>query len=231
MKKNTAIIVAGGKGERMKVAVKKQYLVLKGIPVLARTIEIFSQCNAIDAIIVVVPPPDIAFCQNEILSFISFSKPVTVTGGGRERQDSVYNGLLAIKNPAPDDIVIIHDGVRPFITPPEIEKCITAAERYGASIMAVPVSDTLKYSDGKGFIEKTLDRQRVFSAQTPQVFKHSLIYKAHTDALNKKIKATDDASLIELSGKAIHITTGKRTNIKLTTPEDIAIGNALLEIL
>jgi 2-C-methyl-D-erythritol 4-phosphate cytidylyltransferase len=152
--------------------------------------------------------------------------PVTLCPGGRERQDSVRLGLAAV-DPG-HRLVAIHDGVRPLIQPIQIEACLTAAARHGAAILAVPVADTLKLADNGRGVQKTVPRKGVWLAQTPQAFEHQLIVRAHQSAHMDGVQGTDDAALVERLGRIVHLVTGSRRNIKVTTPEDLALAEAFL---
>ena len=169
---------------------------------------------------------DIGFCLEKIINPAGIQKKVTPVAGGLKRQDSVYNGLLAVDEKV--STVVIHDGVRPFINPSSIEECIREAVLHGACILGMPASDTLKLADDSGYIEKTLERDSVWLAQTPQAFNYSLIKKAHDRARKEGFKGTDDASLVERIGEKVKIIRGSIENIKITTPEDLAIARAIL---
>jgi len=223
----SAIIVASGKGIRMKGSMRKQYLDLSGRPVLAHSIMTFDSCGLVDEIFLVIPKEDVEYCQNKILSLLDLNNQINLVCGGAKRQDSVYNGLKAItKN---TDIVVIHDGVRPFIQPEEIEECILVSKKYGACILGTPASDTLKRVDKSDIIETTLSRENIWLAQTPQVFRFDLILKAHETARRDGYVGTDDASLVERLGEDVKIINGGRFNIKITKKEDLAIAKAMFD--
>jgi len=221
-----AVIVAAGKGVRMNCSTRKQYLELEGVPLLSLTLKAFDKCSSIDEIILVVPAGDIGFCIEKIINPAGIQKKVTTVAGGLKRQDSVYNGLLAVEEKK--STVVIHDGVRPFVNPSSIEECIREAVLHGACILGLPASDTLKLADGSGYIEKTLERDSVWLAQTPQAFDYSLIKKAHDSARKEGFRGTDDASLVERIGEKVRIIRGNINNIKITTPEDLAIARSIL---
>lgn len=223
----SAIIVAAGKGLRMKGDTRKQYLDLLGKPVLAHSIAVFDACNLIDDIIVIVPEEDIAYCQKEIISPLQLKNRVRLVSGGDQRQASVYNGLQAVD---PKSLtVVIHDGVRPFVRPEELAACISGAKKYGACILGFPASDTLKQVNKSGIIEKTLPRENVWLVQTPQAFQYGLIMEAHETARRHAYTGTDDASLVEKMGKDIKIINGSRHNIKITTREDLILVRAVFD--
>jgi len=228
MKENVdAIIVAAGKGIRMKKSVRKQYIALDGVPILRRTLTIFDRCRAVNQIILVAPKEDIRFCRNEILMPAKFQKSVKLVAGGPERQDSVYNGLQII---TPDDgIVVIHDGVRPFIKQEQLVACIKGATEFGACIIGIPAFDTIKQVNVKSEIVQTHERESLWLAQTPQAFRAKLIIRAHQAAKQDRFIGTDDASLVERLGHAVKIIPGSRSNIKITSQEDLELARAILQ--
>ena len=224
-----ALIVAGGQGLRMQMDVRKQYIQIDGRPVLFHTVSVFERCPAIDSIFLVVPQGDIDFCKREIVEPLQSTKAISIVAGGDERQQSVYNGLIAM--PAdPDQIVVIHDGVRPFVQVNHIEACIDAAKDCGAAVLAVPVSDTIKQADSEGHIEKTIDRKCLWAAQTPQAFRYGLIRDAHDVAAKTHMAVTDDSALIEAQCLPVKIVPGSRNNIKITTPDDLVFASSMLEM-
>jgi len=225
----SAIIVAAGKGIRMDDKVRKQYLLLDNRPIISHTIEVFDECNIIDEIFLVVPEEDFVFCNENILNQQNFQKKVSLVAGGAERQDSVYNGLLAIDNIIDDSIVVIHDGVRPFISSEQLTECITCATDYDACIFGIPAYDTLKRVNSSGFIENTIERNTIWLAQTPQAFKYNLIRRAHENAIRTGINGTDDAMLVELIGIKVKVIRGSRCNIKITTKEDLLLARAMVK--
>ncbi len=223
----SAIIVAGGKGIRMNSKVRKQYLSIEDRPILAHTLLPFASCSMINNIYLVVPEEDFDFCYEQILSSFNLKKEIHLIPGGTERQDSVYNGLMAVDSK--DGIVVIHDGVRPFVPPDLIEECIKGAEEFGACIPGIPAFDTLKQVSKQGYIETTLPRDIVWLAQTPQAFQYDLITEAHKTAKHDRYMGTDDASLAERIGKKVKMITGSPRNIKITNKEDIAIARAIIK--
>lgn len=222
----SAIIVAAGQGSRMNLDINKQYIDICGIPMLARTIKVFEDCKNIDEIILVVNMREILYCKEEIVDRFGFDKVKALVEGGSDRQNSVYNGLNEVREDC--GIVLIHDGARPFINEESLINGINAAEKFGASCVAVPVKDTIKSSDNEGFINLTLDRSNIWSIQTPQVFKYSLIKEAHKKAAEDKFLGTDDAVLVERLGYKIKLVMGSYDNIKVTTKEDIAFAEAII---
>lgn len=223
----SAIIVAAGKGVRMKGTMRKQYLDLSGRPVLAHSIMVFDSCSQVEEIFLVVPKEDVEYCQNKILSLLDLKNQINLVHGGAKRQDSVYNGLQAIaKN---TDTVVIHDGVRPLIHPEELKECILGSKKYGACILGTPASDTLKRVDKSGIIETTLPRENIWLAQTPQAFQYDIIIKAHETARRDGYVGTDDASLVERLGANVKIISGSKFNIKITKKEDLAVAKAMFD--
>jgi len=223
----SAIIVSAGKGVRMNDTFRKQYMDLSGLPVLAHSVITFDKCSSIEEIFLVVPEEDIDYCQKEILSLLELKKAVHLVPGGFQRQDSVYNGLQAIdKN---TDTVVIHDGVRPFIQADDLMACIQGSKDFGACILGIPASDTLKRVGKSEIIKGTLTRDRIWLAQTPQAFRYDLIIKAHEAAQRDGYIGTDDASLLERLGMDVKIITGSRFNIKITLKEDLAVARALFD--
>jgi 2-C-methyl-D-erythritol 4-phosphate cytidylyltransferase len=222
-----ALIVAAGKGRRMKTQLPKQYTVLDGRPILIRTLQAFDRHAEIDRIFVVLPQADIDGCRASSIAQARIGKAVTIVAGGNHRQASVVNGLRAI--PDQDGIVLIHDGVRPLVTRSLISACIEGARRWGACIPAIEAYDTLKKVRPDGLIDRTVSRQRIVMAQTPQAFRLALIRRAHETAVDRGWLATDDASLLEKIGAAVHVIEGSRDNIKITRPEDLALAEIFLK--
>jgi len=204
---------------------KKPYLLLGDKPVLACALDVFEKCNYTDEIFVVVSAEDVEKCIAEIITPYNFRKIADVLVGGETRQESVFNGLRRITEDT--DLVVVHDGVRPFVTEDIIEACCEAALKWGAAIAAVPVKDTIKVADGENFVLDTPKRDRLWAIQTPQVFQRDLLLKAHLHAKDKKIQATDDAALVEQLGCKVKLVMGSYGNIKITTAEDLIIAEAL----
>lgn len=221
-----ALIVAAGQGERMGAARRKQYLALGGRSILSHTLKIFDACGSVDHIVLVVPEDDMDYCRREVIAAAAPHTATFLVAGGQRRQDSVCKGLQALGEE--EAIVLIHDGVRPLVATELIEACIQGAQRWGACIPAIEVTDTIKKIDGQGIIEGTVSRKYLRMAQTPQAFKLSLIKEAHRLAGEEDWPVTDDASLVEQMGVAVHVIPGSPTNIKITTPEDLRIAEAFL---
>jgi 2-C-methyl-D-erythritol 4-phosphate cytidylyltransferase len=225
----SAIIVAAGKGRRMNHPTRKQYLDLAGRPVLAHSVMVFDTCELIDKIFLVVPKDDIEYCQKNIVPLMELKNGLNLVSGGEQRQNSVYNGLQAIDKKT--DTVVVHDGVRPFIRPDELESCILGARKFGACILGIPAGDTIKYVDKSGFIEETLARDSIWLAQTPQAFKYECIMRAHEAARRDGYTGSDDATLVERLGTGVKIIAGSKNNIKITLREDLVIARAMLDAI
>jgi 2-C-methyl-D-erythritol 4-phosphate cytidylyltransferase len=223
----SAIIVAAGKGIRMNDPLRKQYHSLAGRPIIVHALSVFNSCEVIEDIFLVVPEEDLVFCQEEIVSPANLHKKIILVPGGLKRQDSVFNGLLAMKNK--NDIVVVHDGVRPLLTRENLETCINEAKISGACIVGIPAYDTLKRVNSAGTIIETLERDSVWLAQTPQAFRYDIIRKAHENARQQGYGGTDDASLVERLGVAVKIINGSRSNIKITSKEDLELARTMLE--
>ncbi|MCD4722789.1 MAG: 2-C-methyl-D-erythritol 4-phosphate cytidylyltransferase [Desulfobacula sp.] len=228
-----AIIVAAGKGLRMDQKMKKQYLHLDGIPILTRTIMAFDKCDPVHEIILVVPKQEKMYCKTHIIDPYGFKKKIHLVEGGKKRQDSVLKGLNYIRDKMSRDkeaIIMIHDGVRPFVNQNIIKDCIWNAVEYGACIPGVKITDTVKHVSSDYFIQKTLNRENLYNAQTPQTFKLDLILRAFEHAGKILFLGTDDASLVEHLGHKVVIINGSKLNIKITTPEDLVLGKYLLTL-
>ncbi|ERI95058.1 2-C-methyl-D-erythritol 4-phosphate cytidylyltransferase [Clostridiales bacterium oral taxon 876 str. F0540] len=228
MSKVSAIVVAAGKGSRMKSDINKQFINIKGMPVLYYTLKAFETCKLVDEIILVTAKDEIQHCINQIVIKYDIRKISSVVEGGKERQHSVFNGLKAAKN---SDIVLIHDGARPFVSTKIIEEGISYAERYGACACGVMPKDTIKCVDENGFSIDTLDRSSLFQVQTPQCFKYNLILDCHEKGINDDIRVTDDTGVVEYYGHKVYLYEGSYNNIKITTPEDLVIGEKILDYL
>ena len=223
----SAIIVAAGSGVRMNAGRPKQYLTIAGRPVLNHTLQKFLDCRQVDVIYLVVPKADFGYCRENILPPVDPGKPIRLIGGGAARQHSVYKGLAAVEEK--NGLVIIHDGVRPLVQTSLISDCILQAQETGACIAGIPVYDTIKRAGDSGDIEETVERKGLWLAQTPQVFRYGLIRKAHDRAIVEGYTGTDDAILVERIGNPVKIITGSKTNIKITTREDLAMAASLLQ--
>jgi 2-C-methyl-D-erythritol 4-phosphate cytidylyltransferase len=223
----SAVIVAAGRGVRMQSDIRKQYLRVAGRPVLVHTLLKFDVCPLIDQICLVVPDDDLDFCRRRLLSGASIKKPVKFVAGGWHRQQSVYNGLKSLDHE--NGLVAIHDGVRPLVDPLLITACIQAAETSGACAPGIPAYDTIKRVSDEGTIAGTLERKGLWLIQTPQVFRYAIIIEAHDRALRDGYVGTDDATLVERLGFPVTIISGSKSNIKVTTAEDLTMAAALLK--
>ena len=222
----TALIPAAGSGRRMGTHLSKQYLEVAGRPILAHTLDLFQHHPKIHQIYIVASPDAVAFCRSEIVERFAFSKVVAVVAGGAERQTSVYLGLQACAATG-DDLVLVHDGVRPLLTAECIDRLLPVAARVGACVLAVPVKDTIKEVEA-GVVQGTPDRQRLWQVQTPQAFRARLLRRAHQQAQRDGYFGTDDAALVERLGEVVAVVEGDYRNFKITTAEDLVIARALL---
>ncbi|MCD8090723.1 MAG: 2-C-methyl-D-erythritol 4-phosphate cytidylyltransferase [Clostridiales bacterium] len=216
MAKTGAVIVAAGTGKRMGAAVPKQFILLKGKPILLHTAEKFEGCSEIDEIVVVTGKNNIELTR-DILKNIK--KLYAFVSGGAEGQNSVFNGLMALS--ADMDYVLIHDGVRPFIEPDDIVKIIEEVKVYKACVMGVKAKDTIKVCSPDGFVETTPDRSLLWNAQTPQAFELNTIKEAYNRIIKEGLIVTDDSAAAEYVGVKVKMTAGSYSNIKITTPEDL----------
>ena len=227
-RKNTAIVLAAGQGKRMNSRVQKQFLELGGKPLLYYSLKCFQDSGMIRDIILVTGAESVPFCKEEIVEKYGLTKVTKVIPGGKERYDSVYEGLLACEN---SDFVLIHDGARPFITQEILERGMNGARETGACVIGMPSKDTVKVADEKGFVQETPERNLVWSVQTPQIFEYSLIRNAHEKIRCGNMEGiTDDAMVVErASGAKISLAEGSYKNLKITTPEDLDIAEIFLK--
>ena len=214
-----AIIVAAGRGERMG-GMDKMFALLGGKPVLARVIDAFQKCKPVDQIVVVISRENLGPCQ-QLVAEQGWSKVTEVCLGGERRQDSVAAGLSRLNQ---CKWVAIHDGARPLVTVELIEQGLEAARETGAAIAGVPVTDTIKVADSDGVVQKTLRRQNLWAVQTPQVFRFDILTRAYQQAT---VEVTDDATLVEGLGYKVKLYMGTYDNIKITTPDDLILAEAL----
>jgi len=223
--KVVAIVPCAGKSERM--GEKKEFLLLGDKPILAHTLSPLENHSQISEIILVVDEKSIEHCQKEIIEKYDFGKVKEVVVGGERRQDSVYNGLKKVTSAC--DIVLIQDGARPFLTKDLITRSIEGAKEMGGATVAIPAIDTIKFvRDDKDIVIETLQREYLWMAQTPQTFRYELILKAYEKAEEENFKGTDDASLVERMNQPVKIIRGSYDNIKITTPEDLILAEAIL---
>jgi len=218
----TAIIVAGGKGERMNADIPKQFLEIKGKPILIHTLEAFMNFDASLQLILVLPAAQFelweTLCKKHALNI-----PHQIVAGGQSRFQSVKNGLDAVKVPA---IVAIHDGVRPLVSKETISRCFDAAAKFGAAIPTMDSIESIRFVDANG--SKSVDRNAYKMVQTPQVFDAELLKKAYEQEFS--VLFTDDASVVEAMGATVHLVDGNRENIKITTEFDLIVAERLLEL-
>lgn len=221
--KTIAIVPAAGSGKRLGLKVKKPFVLICGRPLIAHTLGALERSDAIDAIMVAVEKGYVKRLADTIKKY-GFKKVTDIVVGGSTRYESVRNCLERI---GPSyGVVIVHDGARPFIDTALLKRTVDSAKKYGSAIAALPERDTVKLGDKDMFIRSTLDRNRIFRAQTPQAFRYHLIKKAY--GLKRKTPATDDSSLLEALGHRVKIIAGSGRNIKITTKEDLKIAEVLL---
>jgi len=219
-----AVVAAAGRSTRM--GVDKQLLPLSGRPVLRHTLDVFERSGAVTGFVLVVPEERVDFFRRLVADEWRLNKLTAVVAGGGQRQESVRRGLLAV--PAQAAVVLVHDGARPLVTVAEVAAVADAAARWGAASLAVPVKETVKEADARGFVIRTPHREHLWLTQTPQGFSLQLLMRAHRDALEKGREATDDATLVEELGHPVRLVRGSYRNIKITTPEDLVVAEALM---
>lgn len=221
-----ALIPAAGRGQRMGRDVEKQFMQLAGKPLLAHTLARFEATPGIDRIVVIVPPGREVFCDQEIVGAEGFRKVVQIVAGAETRQRSVTAGFRCLGEDV--DVVVIHDGARPFVTPSLIQTSIDLAFQHGSAIVAIPASDTLKRVSVEGMVIETVDRRNLWRAQTPQAFHRSILQRALAHAEGHNLEATDEASLVEALSWPVHIIAGSMLNFKVTTPDDLLLAELVL---
>ncbi|MCR8636331.1 2-C-methyl-D-erythritol 4-phosphate cytidylyltransferase [Paenibacillus radicis (ex Xue et al. 2023)] len=218
MGKLAVVVVAAGKGSRMKTEESKQYLQLSGKPILVYTLTLFERIEQVDTVVLVTGADDVDRCSGYIEQF-ALSKVKHVVSGGKERQDSVYKGLEVLGSDV--EWVMVHDGVRPFASVEHVLACWRKAMEAEAAVLAVPVKDTIKIVNNEGKIESTPDRRSLWAIQTPQAFRLSLLKLAYEQAEKDGFAGTDDAMLVERIGTPVQVVESDYYNIKITTPEDL----------
>ncbi len=223
---NGVVIVAAGTGSRMKKDINKQFIKLKNKEIVAYTIEKFYNSENIDDIVVVIREDEEEYFNKNIKEKYGFTN-IKVAHGGNERQDSVFNGIKMLKKEC--DVVLIHDGARPFVTDDIIKRSINKANEHNAIVVGVKVKDTIKVVSDNGNIVDTPNRSYLWAVQTPQVFKYDIITKAYEDAYNNNYYGTDDAMLVERIGYNVKMIEGSYNNIKITTQEDLEFGEQILK--
>lgn len=223
---NVAIIAAAGRGTRAGGGRAKQFREVSGTPIIIHTLRRFEQADAIAELIIVAPPADVAAFL-ELAEKHGLRKPARVVAGGETRTESVRRGLQAMAAETAE-IVAVHDAVRPFVTPGEIDRTVEAAREHGAAVLAAPAVDTIKEAEG-GRVARTLDRAKLWHALTPQCFRYELLLRAYERALADGIEGTDCSALVERLGAPVFIVEGDARNIKITTAEDIALAETMMK--
>ncbi len=231
MGKTVAIVLAAGRGKRMQSDVAKQYLLVRNKPILYYALKAF-QDSEVDEIILVTGESEISYCKEEVVDKYNISKVSQIVAGGKERYHSVHNGLKACEGA---EIVLIHDGARPFVDEAMISRNISKVKEYGACVTGMPVKDTIKLADEKGFVKETPRRDLIWTIQTPQTFRYELIKKAYDTFLDKEeeyskqYSVTDDSMVAEIfGGLDVKLVEGSYNNVKITTPEDMVLAEAIL---
>ncbi|NGZ94806.1 MAG: 2-C-methyl-D-erythritol 4-phosphate cytidylyltransferase [Nitrospira sp. WS110] len=224
--RTVALVPAAGRGLRMGGSVPKQFLSLGHQPLILHSLRVLQASPVIQEIILAVPQGDMDYCLKEIVAKHHFTKVTKVVPGGAERQDSVRHALEAVQDEV--DVVLIHDAVRPFLTERMVEEVVSMARAKGAAIIALPMKDTVKQVGTDHVIERTVDRTGLWLAQTPQAFRRDWLLSAHRKAHGEGVRATDDAYLMEWCGYSVSVVEGSGENIKVTRPEDLVIGEAIL---
>lgn len=223
---NSVIIVAAGSGRRMNMDINKQFIQLNKKEIIAHTIDVFYKNENIDEIIVCIKKEEEEIFKDRIINKYNF-KNIKIAYGGKERQDSIYNGLKCLNDKC--DIVLIHDGARPFVDDRIINDSIKVARDKKAVVVGTPVKDTIKVVCD-GIINDTPKRDYLWAAQTPQVFEYKIIKKAYEKAYENNYYGTDDSMLVEKIGQKVTMIMGSYDNIKITSPEDIKIGEQILSL-
>ena len=219
-----AIVPAGGLGTRMGGTVPKQFLNLNGKPILYYTLKALQESGLISELILVVPKKEYGNACDQWLGKPEIVKKVVV--GGAKRQDSVYNGFCEVSRES--EIVLVHDGVRPFLSHKMIRETINAAREYGAAITAIPVHDTIKRVDASGLVSKTVERENLWRVQTPQAFQYKILNEAFKKANSENFYGTDEGTLIEHLGAPVKVIEGSEKNIKITQPEDLELSETYI---
>ncbi|WP_308216639.1 2-C-methyl-D-erythritol 4-phosphate cytidylyltransferase [Pseudalkalibacillus decolorationis] len=217
------VIPAAGQGKRMKADRNKQLLLLDGVPLIVRTLQVFEKDDWCNGIIIVGNQIELIELKR-LVSEYKLMKVLDIVVGGKERQNSVYEGVKAIKE---EILVLIHDGARPFVSLDSIHQLVLQADECGAAVLAVPLKDTIKQIEANKVV-KTVDRSSLWAVQTPQAFHLSILVQAHETAEKLGYIGTDDASLVESIGKQVAVVEGSYLNIKLTTPEDMLFANSII---
>jgi 2-C-methyl-D-erythritol 4-phosphate cytidylyltransferase len=219
------VVAGGGRGTRMPGTLPKQFLILDRAPIIGRTIALFQSLRCVNEIVVVVPNAHIGRTRT-IVRNGGYRKVSNIVAGGKERQDSVWRGLRAFTRTP--DFVLVHDAVRPLVSPQVVRAVLRETEKHRAAVVGVHVKDTIKIERDKGFYAETLDRSALWAVQTPQGFAFDLLIRAHRTAQITGLRGTDEASLVERLGIPVRIVEGDSRNIKITTREDLELAKLLL---
>ncbi len=219
----TAIVLAAGQGKRMGTKVHKQYLLIAGKPILYYSLYTFQQSEILDEIVLVTGPGEEDYCREKVVEPFAFTKVSKILAGGAERYHSVWNALQEIDG---EGYVFIHDGARPFLDEGILERAYQGVLQHNACVVGMPVKDTIKLSDEKEYVADTPERSRLWMVQTPQVFSADLVKKAYSMLMDgHAVHVTDDAMVVEtMLGHPVKLVRGSYENIKITTPEDLEIG-------
>jgi 2-C-methyl-D-erythritol 4-phosphate cytidylyltransferase len=223
----SVIIAAAGMSNRMGSKINKQFIVIDNKPILAQTIEKFESCKYVDEIIVVSKEQEVEYCRKEIVRKYGYRKVTNIIKGGKERQDSIYNGIMALNERT--DIVLTHDGARPFVRMESIISGIEGALEHGACVIGVPLKDTIKVIEDNNQVHHTPNRALLWAAQTPQCFQIDLLKEGYEYAISEGILGTDDSSLVEKKGYPVKMIMGTYDNIKITTPEDLVVAESIVK--
>lgn len=222
----TAFIAAAGMGKRMNMGINKQFLSIGNVPVLAHTIKKLEQSKYIDFLIIIIKETDILYLS-DIINKFKIDLDYKIVYGGKERQDSIYNGLINM--PSETDIVLTHDGARPFVSVEKIDEAIEKVSETGACVLANRVKDTIKVSLDGETVDYTPNRNMLWQVQTPQVFEKDILLKAYNQAYAEDYYGTDDCSLVEKTGVKVKLINNSYDNIKITTKEDLHIAKTLIK--
>ncbi len=209
-----------------KTGKKKQFLMLGKVPLIVHTLRKFQDCNFVDEIVLVVPDEEVSYCEREIVSGYNLTKVKKIVLGGKKRQDSVFNGLQGVAREM--DIIVVHDGVRPFMSSHMLQSCIQEAKAREAAVVAIPVKDTVKRISSQKTICEGISRESLWRVQTPQVFKKEILNRAFLEARKENFYGTDESTLVARLGIPVYVVEGSELNIKITTPEDIVLGEGIL---
>ena len=227
MSKVTALIPAAGMGKRMGRAVAKQFLPLGERPLLAHALLTFQRAPEIDEIIPILAEEEMEHCLEGVIEHYHITKVRTLVAGGKERQDSVYQGLQKVGEET--EVVLVHDGVRPFVTSTMIKESVELAKKGICAVVGVPLKDTIKEVNAEGKVVKTMERSRLWAIQTPQAFPAKTLKRVYEESYKQKMHGTDDATFAERAGLDVHVIMGSYDNIKVTTPEDLVLAEEILK--